>query len=194
MRWLWARLTLLLRRRIETGSAPGQPDQVEHLSLREAWALVGIHTRNWWWVERYGEMPCGCTRNPVTRRIVAYRYGCPTHWPVRRVVLSATRDGLRLSEGAEEYLRARGHAHPRLMPRDHPDLIAVVEDLGERAGQVDERTGARTQARIVEIPADVEWRLHHAPDFGPEWIEERHRRWQWSGEIPWGEWPRSIDD
>ena len=44
------------------------------------WALAGPHSFRWWWVKRWGRMGCGCTRNPLTRRIVLFRIDCP-EWP-----------------------------------------------------------------------------------------------------------------
>ena len=46
------------------------------LSWGQRWAIAGIHSYNWGWVRRFGAMPCGCTRNPVTRRIVCYLVDC----------------------------------------------------------------------------------------------------------------------
>ena len=50
----------------------GDDNTFEHetLSWRDRWALFGIHSYNWWWVRRFGDQPCGCTVNPVTRRRV----------------------------------------------------------------------------------------------------------------------------
>jgi len=46
---------------------------------RTAWAIAGIHSHNWWWVRKFGARDCGCTINPVTRRRILTRWGCPTH-------------------------------------------------------------------------------------------------------------------
>jgi hypothetical protein len=40
------------------------------------WALGGVHSHKWWWVNRYGQMDCGCVRNPLTRRMVLYSGDC----------------------------------------------------------------------------------------------------------------------
>ena len=37
-----------------------------------AWASVGVHTYNWWWVRCWGRMVCGCLRNPIMRRVLFY--------------------------------------------------------------------------------------------------------------------------
>lgn len=47
----------------------------EPWSLR--WAFAGIHSYKWFWVRRWGRMECGCTRNPLTRRTVLFKYRCP---------------------------------------------------------------------------------------------------------------------
>jgi hypothetical protein len=48
-------------------------------SWKIRWAISGVHSRNWKWVNRWGKMPCGCTRNPVTRKLVWIRGDCPEH-------------------------------------------------------------------------------------------------------------------
>lgn len=55
------------------------------------------------------------------------------------------------------------------IPRDDADLIAVVEELGEKAN------GACAKLRIVEIPDDVAWEIEEYD--GNEWVSENHRRW-----------------
>lgn len=52
---------------------------VEQMSWRDRWAVFGVHSWNWRWVRRFGERPCGCTINPLTRRQVAIRMDCPEH-------------------------------------------------------------------------------------------------------------------
>lgn len=53
--------------------------------------------------------------------------------------------------------------------RDDPDLVAVVEELGERAN------GDHAQLAVVEIPDDVEYSIQEYD--GIEWIAEKHRTW-----------------
>lgn len=43
--------------------------------------LRGRNSYRWWWVRRYGELPCGCTQNPVTRRRLLSIVGCYMHMP-----------------------------------------------------------------------------------------------------------------
>lgn len=58
----------------------------------------------------------------------------------------------------------------RDIARDDPHLVAVVEELGERAN------GRHAQLKIVEIPADVDWEIEEYD--GAEWIAEKHRTWE----------------
>lgn len=58
-------------------------DDGQEIHTREdwdtAWAMEGPHTYRWWWVRRWGRLDCGCTRNPLTRRIVLYTMSCEEH-------------------------------------------------------------------------------------------------------------------
>lgn len=49
------------------------------------WALAGIHSWRWAWVRRRGALPCGCTRNPVTRRMVLYAMDCDSHGSGKKI-------------------------------------------------------------------------------------------------------------
>lgn len=71
------RATILLTRRLVWVDCATGQEYPEKVSLSFAWTLVGVHSYKWWWVRRYGRLGCGCTRNPLTRRFVAYRYECP---------------------------------------------------------------------------------------------------------------------
>lgn len=53
--------------------------------------------------------------------------------------------------------------------RSDPDLVAVVEELGEKAN------GSHAQLAIVEIPDDIEYTIQEYD--GIEWIAESHRTW-----------------
>lgn len=73
---------------------------------------------------------------------------------------------------------ARGHANEEehyLSPyefygdRADADLIAVVEEMGEKA------QGKYASLRIVEIPDDVKWQVEEYD--GMEHIAEKHRTW-----------------
>ena len=57
----------------------------------------------------------------------------------------------------------------RDLARDDPYLVAVVEELGERAN------GRHASLKIVEIPADVNWEIDEYD--GNETVAEKHRTW-----------------
>lgn len=57
----------------------------------------------------------------------------------------------------------------RDIPRNDPDLIAVIEELGEKAD------GSYAKLGIVEIPDDVEWEISEYD--GNEHVAEKHRTW-----------------
>lgn len=53
--------------------------------------------------------------------------------------------------------------------RTHPDLVEVIEKLGDKASH------QYSKLCIVEIPADIEWEIGNY--VGMEWIAEKHRKW-----------------
>ena len=53
--------------------------ETESLSWSDRWAIFGAHSYNWWWVRKFGQLRCGCARNPVTRRMVLMAMDCPQH-------------------------------------------------------------------------------------------------------------------
>ena len=59
-------------------------------------------------------------------------------------------------------------AYPTI-DRDDPDLVAVVEQLGNKAN------GPLSTLEIVAIPADVVWRVEECN--GLEHVAEAHRTW-----------------
>lgn len=71
-------LRLATGRYVLTDMVTGE-DQVEWWDWRQRWAIDGIHSWKWWWVQHWGKRDCGCTINPVTRRRVLTRGDCPTH-------------------------------------------------------------------------------------------------------------------
>lgn len=74
-----ARLNALLTGRVEWVDPEDGAFEVEWLGWRDRWSLFGIHSHTWDWVRKYGKMPCGCTRNPLTRRMVLINWRCTTH-------------------------------------------------------------------------------------------------------------------
>jgi hypothetical protein len=56
------------------------------------------------------------------------------------------------------------------IPRNHPDLVRVIEELRDMAN------GFGAYLKIIEIPDDVEWEI--ASDKGREWVAEKHRTWR----------------
>jgi hypothetical protein len=57
----------------------------------------------------------------------------------------------------------------RDIPRDDPDLVRVVEELGEKAN------GRCANLAVVDVPDDVSWYIDEYD--GSESVEERHRSW-----------------
>jgi hypothetical protein len=53
--------------------------------------------------------------------------------------------------------------------RSDPDLIAVIEEMGQASW------GYAAEIAIVEIPDDVEWHIHEYD--GIEHVAENHRTW-----------------
>jgi hypothetical protein len=54
--------------------------------------------------------------------------------------------------------------------RDDADLVAIVEELGEKAN------GWAANLAIVEIPDDIIWYVEEYD--GQEWVAESHRTWR----------------
>lgn len=106
-------------------------------------------------------------------------------WDTRAVVIGPTHAGFDLSDEAVAILSDRGHREPEDLPRDDPNLVDVVRTLGERVGRVNPWTGDRSILVVIEIPADVDWTVQEYD--GAEWVAERHRRWDYRGEVPAGE-------
>ena len=54
--------------------------------------------------------------------------------------------------------------------RTDPDLISVIEEMGEKSW------GSHSELNIVDVPDDVEWQI--AEYDGIEWVAEKHRTWR----------------
>jgi hypothetical protein len=74
----WNRLKLVFH--YVTAKLTGAPWDAD-LDWDIVWVIVKPTSSSWWWVRRWGPLPCGCTRNPLTHRMVLYRYPCETHFP-----------------------------------------------------------------------------------------------------------------
>lgn len=59
--------------------------------------------------------------------------------------------------------------YDRDIPRDDPDLVAVVEDMGSDA------SGRHAQLVVIDIPDDADWEI--AEYDGLEHVAEKHRTW-----------------
>lgn len=75
----------------------------------------------------------------------------------------------------EEYNKVREAAGPIYQfqyyeDRTDPDLIAVIEQFGDKA------SSSLGRVYIVEVPDDVEWTIEDYD--GVEWVAEKHRRWE----------------
>lgn len=57
----------------------------------------------------------------------------------------------------------------RDVPRDNPELIAAVEEMGEAAN------GACADLKVVEIPDGTDWEISEYD--GNEHVAEKHRAW-----------------
>lgn len=66
-------------------------------------------------------------------------------------------------------LKKRGYFDPCRIRRDDPDLIKVVEKLGDTANS------KYSKLKIVEIPDGINWEVEEYD--GIEWIAESHRTW-----------------
>jgi hypothetical protein len=99
-----------------------------------------------------------------------------------RVVINVCFGGFSISKEAGEFMAAHGNEraiaelaeskddwYGFYFDRDNPDLIAAVEELGERAN------GFAAKLKIVEIPDGIEWEIDEYD--GMESIEEKHRSW-----------------
>lgn len=53
--------------------------------------------------------------------------------------------------------------------RDNPQLVQIVEQLGERADT------SYSLLKVVEVPDDVNWHIHEHD--GLEYVAENHRTW-----------------
>ena len=84
-----------------------------------------------------------------------------------KVVINTCYGGFELSDKAMEML---GIDYSWKIERNDPNLIKVVESLGEEAN------GRFSCLKVIEIPDDVEWFIDDHD--GVESIHEKHRVWR----------------
>ena len=93
-----------------------------------------------------------------------------------KIVINDMHGGFGLSEEAEaKYKGVLGITDENFyascdIPRDCPVLIALVEEMGERANS------CYSRLKIVEVPDDADWYIEE--NDGMEWIAEVHRTWR----------------
>jgi hypothetical protein len=90
-----------------------------------------------------------------------------------KIIINTCYGGFGFSDDAIDALRAKGI---RVSPycgeelRAHPDVVAIVESMGEKAN------GRHAQLKVVEIPDDIEYTIEEYD--GIEWVAENHRTWE----------------
>lgn len=65
---------------------------------------------------------------------------------------------------------SEGYFSARDIQRNDKNLVAVVEQLGEKANS------KFSKLKVVEIPDDVKWTIEEYD--GIEWVTEEHRTWR----------------
>lgn len=105
---------------------------------------------------------------------------------MRKVVINRCFGGFGLSKAAfEAYAEAKGlnpgvwneqwkyyeggDFYDHGIERDDPDLVRIVETMGDKANS------GYADLHIVEIPDDVQWEIEEYD--GNEWVAEVHRTW-----------------
>lgn len=107
-----------------------------------------------------------------------------------KIVINKCFGGFSISREAAEFMAARGNRQAKAeleeskgrwfgygytkeyrdgYNRTDPDLVAAIEELGERAN------GKMAKLAVVEIPDDIEWEIDEYD--GQERVVERHRSW-----------------
>ena len=92
-----------------------------------------------------------------------------------KVVINRCFGGFGLSDAAvEAYFARKGKAvdpdfRHRDVPRDDPDLVAVVEELGKKA------YGDYAELKVVEVPDGTDWFIDEYD--GLEHVAEQHQTW-----------------
>lgn len=99
----------------------------------------------------------------------------PIYWIVpesERVKMPFGKDWDDLTEDERHEYSTRHNKeilYDRDIPRDDPDLVAIVEEMGEGAND------ECADLKIVEIPESVNWYIEEYD--GNEHVAEKHRKW-----------------
>lgn len=72
----WWRVKMLATGHVTWVDTATGDEEHEQAGWKLRWTLAGMHSYQWGWVRRHGRLPCGCTRNPLTRRMVLYSGAC----------------------------------------------------------------------------------------------------------------------
>jgi hypothetical protein len=89
-----------------------------------------------------------------------------------KVVINSVHGGFGLSNEALHRYRQKTNnlnAKDRDIPRDDPDLVQIVETMG------DDANARYSVLKVVEIPDGVDWTICDYD--GLEWVAEKHRTW-----------------
>lgn len=103
--------------------------------------------------------------------IVLCSWGFRLSWKAVNLFLEKKR-------GQKDYRFSKKREGGHLVPepeRDDPDLVAVVKELGEKAGFT--RYGSRSELRIVSIPDGINWVIEVKDDDSWEFVFEKGHVW-----------------
>ena len=95
-----------------------------------------------------------------------------------RIVINVCYGGFGLSEKAEalylQYTRKKdvSDVYSTFRSRADPDLVRVVEELGDAASET------YANLKCIDVPDDVDWVIMDYD--GQEWVAERHRVWRYT--------------
>ena len=73
------------------------------------------------------------------------------------------------TDDMEEFDYSKHVLTQRPEDRTDPDLIEIIEELGEEAN------GILADLKIVKVPSNVKWDIEEYD--GMEWVAEKHRTW-----------------
>ena len=105
-----------------------------------------------------------CTLEDATGRVMWFAYTVPNPEDYKLNERGADGTFKEANERSREI-----SLYSRSVARDDADLIAVVEQLGEKA------SGSCASLKVVEIPGGINWEIEEYD--GNEWVAEAHARW-----------------